>query len=357
MKKHILTITLTLLAGIASAQTYTFRQDLDQEINHLVVKGNCVVRLQHDTCNWVAYKGEQRNDTARLVVIEAGRLTTTPAANNCILYVGTSAGKDSAEYMLTFDIEENGMVVYDGEAHTKGHITYDCYDPKKDPAKSVSGSRKYGPDDRLFMDYYFGSCFWNTGVKTENSPIYPTKMSFSNTGVKLGYSFYMDDHMAAGFGVQYEYYGTVFKSPLVSYSASDNRLFTATSDSTGSWSSSTHVYTIGIPLHFTFYPFANRHKMNLQLELLPQLSFGHSLVQEYQHDTPDLYIHNTYTRELPYSLLNLTARLSINFGTLGLYAEYGINPISRNIGFDNYTFSPHHACVGLRVNIFELAKD
>lgn len=359
MKKTILTIAFAAITSMTVAQTYTFRQDLKQEINHLVVKGNCIVRLEHDSCNWVAYKGERRSDTARLVIIEGNRLTTTAAADNRTLYVGTTAGKDSSEYLLTFDIEDNGVVIYEGEACTKGHITYSCYDPRKDATKSVSGIRKYGPDNRFFLDYYLGSCFWNTtSMKAIGIPIYPSKMSsLSHTGVKIGYSLYMDDHIAAGFGIQYGFYSPQFKSPLVSYSANDNRLFSATSDSAGTWNTAAFMHTVGIPLHFTYFPIPKKHGFNLQLELIPQFSFCHKLQQYYIHETTDLTINNTYTKDLPYSLLNLTARFSINYGSLGLYTEYGINPISRNIRFDDNTISPHYACVGIRINIFELGRD
>ena len=358
MKRTVLTIAFAAIASMAAAQTYTFRQDLKQEISHLVVRGNCIIRLEHDTCNWVAYKGEHRNDTARLVIIEGNRLTTTAAADNTTLYVGTTAGKDSAEYLLTFDIEDNGVVIYNGEANTKGHITYNCYDPKKDATKSTSGIRKYGADDRVFMDYFLGSSFWSaTGMNAAGDPLYPGKMSFlTNTGCKIGYSLYMDDHIAAGFGIQYGFYSSQFKSPLVSYSASDNRLFTATSDSAGTWTSTAYMHTVGVPLHFTYYPIPTRHRFNLQLELIPQFSFGHKLQQLYVHETPDLTINNTYTKDLPYSILNLTSRFSINYGALGLYAEYGINPISRNMRFDDRTFTPHYVSLGIRINIFELGK-
>ena len=181
--------------------------------------------------------------------------------------------------------------------------------------------------------------------------------SMSHTGVKIGYSLYMDDHIAAGFGIQYGFYSPQFKSPLVSYSANDNRLFSATSDSAGTWNTAAFMHTVGIPLHFTYFPIPKKHGFNLQLELIPQFSFCHKLQQYYIHETTDLTINNTYTKDLPYSLLNLTARFSINYGSLGLYTEYGINPISRNIRFDDNTISPHYACVGIRINIFELGRD
>jgi len=357
MKRAFLFIAFAAIASMTTAQTYTYRQDLKQEINHLVVKGNCIVRLQHDTCNWVAYRGPERHDTARLVVIEGSKLTTTPAADDKTLYVGTTIGKDSAEYLLTLDIEGKGIVIYNDEVLTKGHITYNAYNHKKDNSRDWTGIRKYGPDNRVFLDYYFGYNFWTTGNSQTNSPIYPSTMIFgTNTGAKMGYSLYMDDHIAAGFGIQYGFYNTPFKSPKVSYSSETNQLFTATSDSAGTWNTNAYMHTLGIPLHFTFYPNPHKHKFNLQLELIPQFSFGHKLNQNYTREGNDLTINNNYTRDLPYSLINLSTRLSINFGTLGLYAEYGITPTCRNIGFDNTTISPHNVCLGLRINIFELGR-
>ena len=87
MKKAFLFVALAAILSSASAQTYTYRQELNQEITHIVVKGNCVVRVQHDTCNWVAYRGSERRDTARLVVLEGNTLTTTPAATEKTLFL------------------------------------------------------------------------------------------------------------------------------------------------------------------------------------------------------------------------------------------------------------------------------
>ena len=358
MKKAFLFIAFATIASMTTAQTYIYRQDLKQEIKHIVVKGNCIVRLQHDTCNFVAYRGPEHRDTARLVVIEGNKLTTTPAANDKTLYIGTSVGKDSAECLLTFDIEDNGVVVHTGKAFSKGHVTYNAYNHKKDNSHTWSGIKKYDPNDRMFLDYFFGYDFWTTGTGQANNPIYPTTMIFgTNTGVKLGYSLYMDDHIAAGFGIQYDFYNVPFKSPRVSYSSEANRLFTAASDSAGTWTTHASMHTIGIPLHLTFYPNPQRHKFNLQLELIPLFSFGHKLEQNYSREGSDLTINSNYTRDLPYSLINLSTRLSINYGTIGFYAEYGITPTSRNIGFDNMTISPHNVCVGLRINLFEMGKN
>ncbi len=358
MKKAFLFVALAAILSSASAQTYTYRQELNQEITHIVVKGNCVVRVQHDTCNWVAYRGSERRDTARLVVLEGNTLTTTPAANEKTLYVGTSIGKDSAEYILTFDIENDGIVYHKNKVFTKGHITYNAYNYKNDNSRSWTGIRKYSANERIFLDYFFGYNFWTTGnTKTGRSPIYPTSMlTMTNTSVKLGYSLYMDDHFAAGLGLQYGLYTTLFKSPLVSYSNDANRLFTATSDSAGTWVTTAYQHTLGIPLHLTFYPLAKKHIFNLQLELTPIFSFGHKLNQNYSRQSSDLTINNNYTRDLPYSLFSLSSRFSINFGPLGIYAEYGITPVCRNIGFDNTTITPHNVCVGLRINLLELGK-
>ena len=116
------------------------------------------------------------------------------------------------------------------------------------------------------------------------------------------------------------------------------------------------MHTVGIPFHFTYFPFPKKHQFSLQLELTPQFSFGHKLTQYYSHETADLTINNYYTKDLPYSLINFSARFSINYGTLGIYSEFGINPISRNLKFDDNTLSPHYVCLGVRINIFDLGR-
>ena len=354
MKRIALLAVLASCFFTSNAQVNTYRQNINQEIRKLVVSGNCFVHLQRDTCNWVSYQSTSLPESSQMVVIEGNVLTTTEAANGKMLYVGTSVDKGS---QLDITVEGNAVVLYDGKYYTKSGVSSQCANDS--PTRNWMGIRKYGPDDRIFLDYYFGSCFWNTtSMKAVGIPIYPSKMSsLSHTGVKIGYSLYMDDHVAAGFGIQYGFYSPQFKSPLVSYSANDNRLFSATSDSAGTWNTAAFMHTVGIPLHFTYFPIPKKHGFNLQLELIPQFSFGHKLQQYYIHETTDLTINNTYTKDLPYSLLNLTARFSINYGSLGLYTEYGINPISRNIRFDDNTISPHYVCVGIRINIFELGRD
>ena len=62
MKKTILTLALMAIAIMGAAQTKTYRQNINQEIRQLIVQGNCIVHLQQDTENWVAYKGTEKPD-------------------------------------------------------------------------------------------------------------------------------------------------------------------------------------------------------------------------------------------------------------------------------------------------------
>ena len=90
MKKTAFILAFLTCGLLSMAQSTTYRQNLEQTISHIVVSGNCIVCLEQDTCNWISYTASAPSTKERLVVIEGNRLTTTAAANDMTLHVGTT---------------------------------------------------------------------------------------------------------------------------------------------------------------------------------------------------------------------------------------------------------------------------
>ena len=357
MKRIALFVTLAFLFFSVNAQVNTYRQNINQEIRKLVVSGNCFVHLQLDTCNWVSYKGSALPESEQLVIIEGNTLTTTETANGKMLSVGTSVDKGS-QFDIT--VEGDAVVLYNGKYYTKSGVSSQSTNIGKSNSttRDWTGLKKYTTDKRLHWDFFFGTCTWAVPGITFGSQNYPTKLgsSLGHTGFQMSYSLYMDDHIAAGIGAGYTLSINEFKQPYLDYSAESNRLFYGTSDLPGKWNTNAITWSIGMPMHFIFYPNESKHWINMQLELIPQISFMQKISQNYTHEQDGLSTNATYTRDLPFSLFNLTTRLSLDFGSVGVYAEIGLVPLNRNLDYMGNTIAPHNAAFGLRFNLFDLIK-
>ena len=363
MKKTAIFSVLAFLFLTSNAQVNTYRQNINQEIRKLVVSGNCFVHLQRDTCNWVSYQSTSLPESPQMVIIEGNVLTTTEAANGKILYVGTSAVKGSP-----FDIavEDDAVVLFNGKYFTKSGVLSQDANVIKSSSQTPSwmGLKKYTSTQRLHWDFFFGTSTWAVPGTTFGSELYPTKFTkntdiihiMGHTGFQAGYSIYMDNHIAAGIGVEYTMYNNEFKQPLVDYSTHDNSLFYGTSDLPGVWTTTTTTMSLGVPLHFIFYPDESKHSINMRLELIPQISFIQIINQNYTYEQDGVSTNANYTRDLPFSLFNVTTRLSLNYGMLGAYAEIGLVPLSRNLGFMGNNISPHNFALGVRLNLFDMIK-
>ncbi len=360
MKRTAIFAILAFLFFTSNAQVNIYRQNINQEIRKLVVSGSCFVHLQRDTSNWVSYQSTSLPESSQMVVIEGNVLTTTEAANGKILYVGTSAVKGSP-----FDIavEDDAVVLFNGKYFTKsGVLTQDANVIKSSsPTHSWTGLKKYTSTQRLHWDFFFGTCTWAVPGATFGSELYPTKFTkntgiMGHTGFQTGYSIYMDNHIAAGIGVGYTMYNNEFKQPLVDYSTHDNSLFYGTSDLPGVWTTTTTTMSLGVPMHFIFYPDKSKHSINMRLELIPQISIIQIINQNYTYEQGGVSTNANYTRDLPFSLFNVTTRLSLNYGMLGAYAEIGLVPLSRNLSFLGNNISPHNFALGVRINLFDMIK-
>jgi hypothetical protein len=360
MKRTAIFTILAFLFFTGNAQVNIYRQNINQEIRKLVVSGSCFVHLQRDTSNWVSYQSTSLPESSQMVIIEGNVLTTTEAANGKILYVGTSAVKGSP-----FDIavEDDAVVLFNGKYYTKsGVLTQDANVIKSSsPTHSWTGLKKYTSTQRLHWDFFFGACTWAVPEATFGSELYPTKFTkntgiMGHTGFQAGYSIYMDNHIAAGIGVGYTMYNNEFKHPLVDYSTHDNLLFYGTSDLPGVWTTTTTTMSLGVPMHFIFYPDESKHSINMRLEVIPQISIIQIINQNYTYEQGGVSTNANYTRDLPFSLFNLTTRLSLNYGLLGAYAEIGLVPLSRNLSFLGNNISPHNFALGVRINLFDMIK-
>lgn len=358
MKKIVSILTLLSFATLSMAQSTTYRQNLKQEINHLVVSGNCIVRLQQDTCNWISYTGTASSDKERLVIIEGNKLTTTAAANDMTLQVGTTAGTDSAHYLLTFDISDNGLVLYDGKVHAKGRTTIDGYDSSKRNQGARLGKKKYNESHRIHNDFFFGYNQWMTGNGRINDPI-QGKFGLES-GWQISYSIYMDDHIAAGIGAEIHTSNYQFRNPNVVFSSEEGvfSMDSYNSSAAGTWTSVINTASIDLPLHFTYYPNARKHSFNLRLELIPQFTFSSYHSRNYTFQQNDEEVITNYKKEIPFNRFQLKSRLSFNYGLLGAYLETGFTPLFKELNInDQSTVTPYHFAFGIRVNLFNMFAD
>ncbi len=356
MKRIVSILTIMALAAVVAAQTTTYRQNLQREINHLTVSGNCIVRLSQDSCNWVAYKGAALSDTARLVVIEGNHLTTTPAADNMTLYVGTSAGRGGTSAQLTFDAKGNALIFFNGKVYENGHFSIASESGHTIATESIAQQKKYNASHRFHLDYFFGACRWITPHRN------PTKMEALNSiSAKLAYSPIMNDRIGAGFGAQIHLNSYLFSSPNTNLTSTDGALTFEgfTSPTNGSWESTMTVLSIDIPLHFTYFPISNKHSINYQLELIPQFILNNTFTRNFNTTVSDQNISASYAQDVPANHFQLMARLSANFGMLGVYTEVGLTPIVNDVLFPPpaVPFSPHHIAFGFRINLFNALAD
>ena len=356
MKKIVFVITLLTIATQGIAQSTTYRQNLKQAISHLVVSGNCIVRLEKDTCNWISYTGAAPNDKERLVIIEGNKLTTTAAANDMTLHVGTTASTSNAHYTLTFDISDNALVLYDGKVHTTGHTTIDGYDSTNKKSATQPSKKKYDESHRIHNDFFFGYNQWLTGNGLINDPI---KAIFGNDmGWQISYSFYMDDHIAAGVGAELHANLYQFLQPNVAFSSLQNTPtmnYFDTPAGGGTWTSIINTASVDLPMHFTFYPNAHKHTFNLRLELIPQFTFFSTHSRSYNFQQNEEEVVTTYTKDIPVNRFQLKTRLTFNYGLLGAYLEAGLTPLFKDLNInDRSVIDPYHFAFGLRINLFNL---
>ena len=388
MKRAAIIVALIALSAIATAQNTIYRQNLSKEINVLNVFGDCTIILKLDTCNWIAYQGTEDDLSQNFFTVAGNIVQTTAAANGKTLTVGTSASRTNNSAPLVIDIKDNARVIFMGDTLRKGRHTRSFYsgtveNKKKgtstergntisdkkdnkntDTARDWTGLKKYTFGKRFHNHFQFGVARWINGNglapnvqstffkgQTTNSPF------ASGYSWQLDYSLYMDNHIAAGFGVEWGGNMYRFATPLISggYQGDDYIIQVGSSDLPGAWKTSANTMYLALPLHFVFYPNARKHSFNFRLDLIPRINIESKLVQEYINSSDDVTETRQYYREMPFNLFNLNARLSANLSLLGVYAEMGVTPIFHDVKkADGSSFNPFHLSIGVVFNLFDL---
>ena len=167
----------------------------------------------------------------------------------------------------------------------------------------------------------------------------------------------MDNHIAAGFGVEWGGNMYRFATPLISggYQGDDYIIQVGSSDLPGAWKTSANTMYLALPLHFVFYPNARKHSFNFRLDLIPRINIESKLLQEYINSSDDVTETRQYYRDMPFNLFDLNARLSANLSLLGVYAEMGVTPIFHDVKkADGSSFNPFHMSIGVVFNLFDL---
>lgn len=363
MKKYI-TIVIAVAALLsASAQPKMMRQHIDQEIRNITVNNNTVVRLEKDTCNYVAYLCEQSEEVSSLrdlVEVKGTTLTTTEAAKDKTIIVGTTA--TNAE----LSIEEDAIVIHDGETYTCGSHWTSLRNTERSitetkTERDFTGLKKYGPSSRIYWDFNFG---WTNfalkgkGLISRGATDDVTKFSYGDEAFSLGYSIYKDDHFAIGVGLGYKLSSYTFGDPYVTATTSEGGYtleapglpYGASSE----WETTLTNQSITFPIHFQYYPIADDHAFNLKLDLIPSFCFMSTLDQQYKSTNGNVTTQNRTTTKLAHNIFNCNLRFGINYGLIGAYVETSLLPINSYMklgsSLHNNTFQnglPYHVALGL----------
>ena len=299
-------MALIALSAIATAQNTIYRQNLSKEINVLNVFGDCTIILKLDTCNWIAYQGTENDLSQNFFTVAGNIVQTTAAANGKTLSVGTSASRTNNSAPLVIDIKDNARVIFMGDTLRKGRHTHSFYsgtvenkkkgtsterdntisdkkdNKNNDSARDWTGLKKYTFAKRFHDHFKFGVARWinSNGLFPNGQSTFAKGQTTNSTFAsdyswQLDYSLYMDNHIAAGFGVEWGGNMYRFATPLISggYQGDDYIIQVGSSDLPGAWKTSANTMYLALPLHFVFYPNARKHSFNFAVQhVQPQRS-------------------------------------------------------------------------------------
>lgn len=379
MKKAFFTIMLMAFSlGLFAQQTITYRQDLQQELQSFVVSGSCIIKLlSAPENNYIQYKStvppaltqsdlESMSDdlVSTMVTIEGNKLTTTAAANGKTITVGTTAKT------LEFDVRGDAMILYKDKVYSscKAMVTEgdNVEEGEMKPQRTWQGLTKYDFAQRFHDDFFFGPSNMLGLSDGISNPLIDSKKSTSLSW-QLSYDLYRDEQFAAGIGVQWIDTKTYkLKQPYV---ITEPHGLSAPAlpehyNEPSNWGTTINTVSFGMLLQFSYYPTKKSgSRMYLQLEIIPTITWGGSIINEYKKSVDGTDYTITERRDLPYNMFTCTGRLSANWGVVGVYVEHSITPVT-NLKLDDklsnliygttgHSIRPSCFAVGIRINLLE----
>lgn len=329
MKKSIFLVLLLLIGNVGqSQQAKNYKQKLSNNINVIEATGNVIVRVVEDSINYVSVLRTGDEIIGTLVKVDSNRLSTTAAAIGRLITVGTIERN-----RFTFILSDNAEVLYNGRDYSgDGEFVFD-----KDSVsgRNWTGLKKYESASRIKWDYFFGSnTIYNGFLGTDGvaNDLFKKEPSLKNNykiAWTVGYSIYMDDHIAFGLGVDIINSSSyVFQMPYLENSS--DAVFSAPSvPNPERWTTTINTFEFGLPIHFILFSGPDLSLINFELDLIPKFCYWAKFTNTYHYQDESGTLSVTDDRVLRHNPVGLRRfgldfRVSAEIGPIGIFAETGI---------------------------------
>ena len=377
MKKIACIIALMALTLLTHAQqSKTYKQRLNSRINIIEASGDVMIRVVEDTVPYIAIQFKNTpvsiddatfaEVTQALVKVDSNHLTTTATAHGKFITLGTTL-----EDSLVFIIKEGAEVLFNGTDYThEGRyvVKKEC---SSEPERDWTGLTQYDLGARLQWDFMFG---WNSlgngilGSANSGNELFKLSSFGSSVRWSIGYSLYMDRHIAMGVGVDLMNSDNYYFDMHYVENGSNGALAAPTIANAERWTTSIENWCVGMPIHFIFFPSAKNHLFNFGLELVPKFCYITTFKNNYKYEDDTQPVTEREIRTLSHSTVGLNRfdldlRLSVEIGFLGLFVETGLLSAG-NFGLDTALQAKYgtsdinafHLSFGMKIDIFNLAN-
>lgn len=380
MKKGMIVLVLVgLVWGIQAQEKKSYKQQLRNCINVVEASGEVIVRVVDDTTNYVMIKvmdlpggvigeKEMRQVTGAVVKVDSNRLATTPHAYGKVITIGTTE-QDS----LTFITKNGAEIMYQDRCYRNDGCVVYYKNQASGPKRNWTGLTKYGFGARLQWDFLFGFSSVGNGILGlggGGNDLFKMGKFASGCRWTIGYSLYMDDHIGLGVGVdlintdQY----TLNTHYVENGATGEADLRAPSIANSDRWSSNIVNMSIGLPLHFVYFPNKNR-TFNIEVDLVPKLCYMSKYSLNYQYEDESGPVNVSEMRNLTHTTVGmrrfgLDLRVGAEIGIIGIYAETGLLPMG-DFGLDNTLQDKYgidrmeafHFSFGLKIGLFNLGRD
>lgn len=352
MKKTLMTMIITLTAGVVVAQQMPVRilnQEV-QRIDSVRITTGCHVTVVTDTVDCVrvaVYADSPEQQPNNLFYYTEGTLTVLPAAKSYGITVGSSSKQVAMEYVEDDNVDETA-IIFDREPVV--HYRYDKL------------------DDRLFYKLMAGWSNWGDGVLKGFGGIdpavgggaYSLDWKFRLTGYELDYAFVMHEHWSLGIGIGFRYDYYYFSAPYVYYHSTDDmHAFRSRKvDNRGGWQSQVNVTNMVFPIQFNLFSKPSHTGLFCQLELLPGISIPAITKQTYTSNENGIStMTETSMGTWKNYFFTCDLRLSLNWGILGFYIESSLLPVFSHMDTGNgESISLYPVHIGISTDLSRMSR-